>query len=204
MDDQTRVCVYDVGTKELLWEAEGANSVAFNSSHEDSLCFSGDNHLSIKVGDFPIDRRPMPGFVVGFNRSMVYVLHFVAMRTVDVPQSAAMSRYLEMGKLDRAYDAACLGVTDQDWRTLGAAALQHGDLQVAKGAFSRVKDARFLSLVFESETKEAAGGSAPQEVAGEALAYAGRFPEAARAFVRAGKPERAVDMFVDLRLWAEA
>lgn len=204
VDDQTRVCVYDVGTKELLWQATGANSVAFNSSHEDSLCFSGDNHLSIKVGDFPVDKRPMPGFVVGFNRSMVYVLHFVAMRTVDVPQSTAMARYLELGKLDRAYDAACLGVTDQDWRTLGAAALQQGDLQVAKGAYSRVKDARFLSLVFESETKEAAGGVSPQEIAGEALAYAGRFSEAARSFVRASKPERAVDMFVDLRLWAEA
>jgi intraflagellar transport protein 122 len=35
-----------------------------------------------------------------------------------------MAGYLERGSIAAAYDVACLGVTEADWRALGAAALQ--------------------------------------------------------------------------------
>lgn len=54
----------------------------------------------------------------------VFCLQYVSVATIDVPQSSSMNRYLEKGDLNLAYQVACLGVTDSDWRTLAAAALQ--------------------------------------------------------------------------------
>lgn len=46
------------------------------------------------------------------------------MQTIDVPQSASMTRYLEQRDFTRAYQVACLGVPGADWRMLGMEALQ--------------------------------------------------------------------------------
>jgi hypothetical protein len=53
--------------QELLFEAKGANSVAWNSHFEDMLCYSGNGQLVIKTGDFPLHLQKMQGFVVGFK-----------------------------------------------------------------------------------------------------------------------------------------
>jgi intraflagellar transport protein 122 len=50
------------------------------------------------------------------------------MQTIDVPQSASMLRYLEQRDYARAYQVACLGVPEADWRVLGVEALQVGPL----------------------------------------------------------------------------
>lgn len=46
------------------------------------------------------------------------------MATIDVPQSSSMQRFLERGDVDAAYQVACLGVTEADWRGLALSALQ--------------------------------------------------------------------------------
>lgn len=57
------------------------------------LCFSGNGMLSIKTGTFPVHQQKLQGFVVGFNGSKIFCLHYVAMQTIDVPQSASLYRY---------------------------------------------------------------------------------------------------------------
>jgi intraflagellar transport protein 122 len=57
--------------QELLFEAKGANSVAWNSHFEDMLCFSGNGQLVIKTGDFPLHVQKLQGFVVGFKVSLL-------------------------------------------------------------------------------------------------------------------------------------
>jgi intraflagellar transport protein 122 len=59
--------------QELLFEAKGANSVAWNSHFEDMLCYSGNGQLTIKTGDFPLHVQKMQGFVVGFKVSCMSV-----------------------------------------------------------------------------------------------------------------------------------
>ena len=94
VDEKANCQVYDLTTKERLFEEGNANSVAWNTEMEDMLCFSGSGMLSIKTGDFPVHQQKMQGFVVGFNGSKVFCLHYVAMQTIDVPQSASLYRYV--------------------------------------------------------------------------------------------------------------
>lgn len=56
--------------------------------------------------------------------SKVFCLQYVNMATIDIPQGGSMSRYLERGDVQSAYQVACLGVTEADWRALAQAALQ--------------------------------------------------------------------------------
>ncbi len=51
----------------MLFEEKNANSVAWNTDHEESLCFSGGGQLSIKTADFPLHTQKLNGFVVGFK-----------------------------------------------------------------------------------------------------------------------------------------
>jgi hypothetical protein len=46
-----------------------------------------------------------------------------------------------------AYKVACLGVTDSDWRSLGIAALQAMKLDIARKAFIRIRDMKYIELL---------------------------------------------------------
>jgi intraflagellar transport protein 122 len=103
VDQFANVVVYDMNTQEKLFEDQNANSVAWNSVLENQLCYSGKDQLSIKTGDFPVHREKMQGYVVGVRGSKVFCLHQIAMGTVNVPQSAAMYRFLEKKLMAEAY-----------------------------------------------------------------------------------------------------
>ena len=62
-----------------------------------------------------------------------------------------------------------------------------------------------------SKRKKAEPGGLPEEVQAlapifraELQAYQGKYQEAARAFAKAGEPQKAIDLFADLRQWDEA
>lgn len=56
----------------------------------------------------------------------MFCLQFVNMATIDIPQGGSMARYLERKDVQSAYQVACLGVTEADWKSLAQAALQVG------------------------------------------------------------------------------
>lgn len=93
VDENANVLVYNLITKEKIFEEKNANSVAWNSEFEDMFCYSGNGMLSIKTGDFPLHQQKLQGFVVGFKGSKIFCLHYVSMQTIDVPQSASMYRW---------------------------------------------------------------------------------------------------------------
>jgi hypothetical protein len=53
-----------------------------------------------------------------------------------------------------AYTIACLGVTETDWETLGKQALETLDLEVARKAYTRLKDLRHLELITDLEQRK--------------------------------------------------
>jgi intraflagellar transport protein 122 len=94
VDEQSCIFVYDMKTKEVLFEDTNANSVSWNTDMEEMLCYSGNNMLSIRTGNFPVHRQPLQGFVVGFSGSKIFCLHALTMKTIDVPQSQSLYQYL--------------------------------------------------------------------------------------------------------------
>lgn len=203
VDENANVLVYNLITKELLFEERNANSVAWNTEFEDMFCYSGNGMLSIKTGDFPLHQQKLQGFVVGFKGSKIFCLHYVSMQTIDVPQSASMYRYLEKKDFENAYKVACLGVTEADWRQLAMEALQNMNLEVARKSFIRIRDVRYVELVNRTEIGRRQGLDEHLLLA-EILAYQGKYQEAARLYTLAGCVEKAMEMFTDLKMFAEA
>ncbi|KAI8463130.1 MAG: intraflagellar transport protein [Monoraphidium minutum] len=192
VDEASKVVVYDLDTKQITFEGEGANSVAWNADCEGLLCYSGGGALTIKTGDFPAHSQRMNGFV----GSKVFCLQHASMQTIDVPQSAVM--YLERKDWAGAYRTACLGVTDADWRALALSALQAMEVEVARQAFIRVRDLRAVELA-DRVAAGLAGGLARRLLEGDIMAWQGRYEEAAALYVQEGRLDKVLDMFTALR-----
>lgn len=65
----------------------------------------------------------------------VQMLDFIGVfLTMLVSQSAPMYQYLEKKMFKEAYQIACLGVTESDWRDLAIEALEGLDFDTAKKA----------------------------------------------------------------------
>lgn len=204
VDEHSTCLVYDLTTKELLYQEPNANSVAWNTHFEDMLCFSGSNTLSIKAGEFPAHQQKMMGFVVGFSGSKIFCLHVYSMTTIEVPLSSPMFQYLEKKDLDLAYETACLGVTENDWEALGKSALLTLNTDIAKKSFTRIKDLKYLELIYEIENKKVNQNEQESTLLADVLAFQGKFTEAAKLYKKAGQEQKALTMYTDLRMFDHA
>ncbi|XP_025908320.1 intraflagellar transport protein 122 homolog isoform X2 [Nothoprocta perdicaria] len=201
VDENDTCLVYDIHTKELLFQEPNANSVAWNAQCEDMLCFSGGGYLNIKASNFPVHQQKLQGFVVGYNGSKIFCLHVFSMSAVEVPQSAPMYQYLERKMFREAYQIACLGVTDADWRELAMEALEGLEFETAKKAFTRVRDLRYLELISSIEERKKHGESNNDLFLADVYAYQGKFHEAAKLYKKSGHENLALDMYSDLRMF---
>nr|XP_026691357.1 intraflagellar transport protein 122 homolog [Ciona intestinalis] len=201
ISDNSTCHVYDIATKELLFEEVNANSVAWNTQNEEMLCYSGKGYLGIKAGSFPAQQRRMNGFVVGYCGSRIFCLHVHAMRAVDVPQSAPMYQYLDRQLYNEAYQIACLGVTDTDWYNLSQKALENLSFDVARKAFTRIRNLRYLELIQNIEDRQKRGENKTDLFMADIHAYRSEFAEAAGYYKKAGHSQKAVDMYTDLRMF---
>ncbi|KAI8823543.1 WD40-repeat-containing domain protein [Fimicolochytrium jonesii] len=203
--DEHNICfVYDMKSKQLLYQEPNANSVACNTELEDIICYSGGGLLNIKANNFPPHQQKMQGFVVGFKGSHIFCLHVYSMTTVDVPQSASLERYLDKKDFDAAYKVACLGVTEADWRRLALDALEASRLDVALKAFIRTRDMQFIDLIRGMEKVKSEGKWDPEALLADVYAYTGRFQEAAKLYKKTGNPQKAIDMYTELNMWDQA
>lgn len=204
VDEHNTLLVYDINSKELLFQEPNANSVAWNTQCEDMLCFSGNGYLNIKASNFPVHQQKMQGFMVGYNGSKIFCLHVYSMSAVEVPQSAPMYQYLERKMYKEAYQIACLGVTDSDWRDLATEALEGLDFDTAKKAFIRIRDLRYLELINSIEERKKRGENDNELFLADVYAYQGKFHEAAKLYKRTGHEPRALSMYTDLRMFEYA
>ncbi|XP_055984967.1 intraflagellar transport protein 122 homolog isoform X2 [Sorex fumeus] len=204
VDENDTCLVYDIHTKELLFQEPNANSVAWNTQCEDMLCFSGGGHLNIKASTFPVHQQKLQGFVVGYNGSKIFCLHVFSMSAVEVPQSAPMYQYLDRKLFKEAYQIACLGVTDTDWRELAMEALEGLEFETAKKAFTRVQDLRYLELISSIEERKKRGETNNDLFLADVFSYQGKFHEAAKLYKKSGHESLALDMYSDLRMFEYA
>lgn len=189
----------------MLYQEEDANSVAWNADCNDMLCYSGSGKLKIKTGNFPAHSQLLQGFVVGFSGSKVFSLSSLKVQTVDVPQSAPLYRFIEEKQYSEAYNIACLGVTETDWRLLALESLKAMKFDIARKAFIRLRDMRFIELLNSVEKRKQQNSNMDDSlIIAEVFAYEGKYTEAAKVFAKAGKTEMGLALFTDLRLWDQA
>uniref|UniRef100_A0A146KPJ0 Intraflagellar transport protein 122 homolog n=3 Tax=Lygus hesperus TaxID=30085 RepID=A0A146KPJ0_LYGHE len=201
VNDREQCLVYDLTTNHLLFTEQNAKFVAWNTSCEDMICYSGTNTLNIKADNFPDHQIKFQGFVVGFCSSKIFYFHQNHMSTIDVPLSAPMYQYLEKKLFREAYEIACLGVTESDWKNLAHSALDALNFQVARKSFCRIKDFTYLELIFDIQERREQGDRERDLLLAEVLSYRGKFKEAGRLYARGGRSEKALAMFTDLRMF---
>ncbi|XP_067933831.1 intraflagellar transport protein 122 homolog isoform X2 [Watersipora subatra] len=204
VDEHSMCQVYDIASKELIYQEPNANSVAWNLYSEQMLCFSGFGLLNIKASSFPIHQQKMQGFVVGFMGSKIFCLNVYTMTGVDVPQSAQMYQYLEKKMFKEAYAVACLGVTEGDWDALAQAALEGLEFELAKKSFFRTKNLKYLELIHNIEERKKRGEGDMQVFLADIYAYQSKFQDAAKLYKRAHQDQKAMNMFTDLRMFEYA
>jgi len=208
VDETSNLLVYDLDSQTLMYQEPNANSVAWNTEMEDMLAYSGSNMLCIKTGSFPPHMQKLQGFVVGFKGSKIFCLHYISMQTIDVPQSASLYRYIEKKDFETAYQVACLGVTEADWRLLALDALQSLRFDIARKAFIRIRDMRYIDLLNRITNQYGNRTSLSHEeeqlVTAQVLAFQGKYTEAAQFYSRAKQYHLAVEMYTELRKWDEA
>eukprot|EP01028_Stygiella_incarcerata_P008814 TRINITY_DN3952_c0_g1_i1.p1 TRINITY_DN3952_c0_g1~~TRINITY_DN3952_c0_g1_i1.p1 ORF type:complete len:1238 (-),score=308.25 TRINITY_DN3952_c0_g1_i1:116-3280(-) len=211
VDEKNHLVVYDIKQGKVLHEFDGATSVSWNSEYEDMLCYSEGHDVVILTANFAPVHQKMQGFVVGFKGSKVFCLQHTTMNTVDIPQSHALYKFLERKDVERAYEIACLGVTDEDWMALGVASLHSMQLEVAKKAFLRVRDIRFIELTHRIDRERRLAAKTGQEkrnldifLRGEVYAQLGKYDDAAKMFVKSGRVDQAMEMFTMMHMWNQA
>eukprot|EP01079_Euglenida_sp_SAG-EU17-18_P011137 gene11137-300_t len=209
VDEQCTCLVYHIKGQELIFHDTNAISIAWNSDYEDMLCFSstglgGSAVLNIKTVNFPVHQQKLQGFVVGFKGSKIFCLPYVAMHTIDVPQSASLYRYLERKDYHNAYKIACLGVTEADWRTLAVQALSNLDFEIARKAFIRIRDVKYIELLNRIEMERRKPGVDDNVFLAEIYAYQGKYGEAAKCYQKCKQTDKAIEMYSDLKMWADA
>ena len=92
-------------------------------------------------------RQRLQGYVVGFSGASLFYLGAHAVASLEVPHSEPMLQHLERGMHAHAFQVACLGVTTKDWHTLALSALEAHKLDVARKAFTRTRDFKYLNLI---------------------------------------------------------
>ncbi|XP_045509536.1 intraflagellar transport protein 122 homolog [Colias croceus] len=202
--DEASVCrVYALPTGELLFTEENISSVSYNLWFDDLLCLSGGDLLSIKASNFPAATQPLNGSVVGFQGGRVFCLQSNSMQSINVPLSHAVHQYVQQKMFNEAYAVACLGVTALDWERLGTAALEELSFEVAKKAFQRSENIMFLTLIDQLQERLDTGDRRAV-ITGDVLAYRGRYADAARSYQSIARDDKALDMYVDLRMFGKA
>jgi intraflagellar transport protein 122 len=126
---------------------------------------------------------------------------------------------------------ACLGVTSKDWEILAMSALESQHLEIARKAFIRTREFKYLNLIAQFQVKKIfslhdftyilfglifiylkkskkdlkkLGAPKLDIFLGYMNAYQSKFNEAAKLFKKGGDENLAMTMFTDLRMFDQA
>jgi intraflagellar transport protein 122 len=111
----------------------------------------------------------LAGVAIGFAGQKIYCLYNNNMVGLDVPQGGNMTKLLDKEDYEAAYRVACLGATESDWRILATRSLRANQLTIAKSAFARLKESKYLHLI-DSIERDVGDAVAAGPVAGASAA----------------------------------
>ncbi|CAH8492943.1 unnamed protein product [Schistosoma mattheei] len=219
VDNNKTMSVYSLEKQESLFQEPNVFSVSWSTTNNELLAYTGNDLLFIKNGQFPSHRQYNKGQILNFTGSIIYCLHENIINHVEISLSPAVYHYLGTGQLNEAYQLACFGLTDQDWKVIGRMALNKLNLKVAKCAYIQLEDILMLTFIQQLEERSKRGEWNNKElinnssnismILGDISAYLGNFNEAVMYYTQANSNSnkinhKIIDMYTDLRRFNEA
>jgi intraflagellar transport protein 122 len=196
IDDEKTCVVYDVMTKQVLFQEPNCSQVIWNAELDDSAVFAAGGIISIKIDSFPTFQQKLDnvGSIVGFRGRTVYVMNGPNVSTVDIPLSIPLDGYIEKGDLDSAYGIACLGVPEQEWSRLGKVALEQLNVDVATKSFQRIKNFKYNEALRHLSKMKQEGKRDGDLILAEIAAFSGNYYDVFFVHVRQRDFSREVGM----------
>jgi len=195
-------------------------------SSSDGQPSSNDSGTSNKTTGIIPQEVEVSGRVVGFRGRQILSRCEGALLSTEVSQSVNIARAVQQGNFLMAHQLACLAGTENDWRSLAMKAMRASELEIAKKCFTRLRDVKFLTFIdWVSKGHVASGSSVDKKEKdrslmtlshsspkidmnpvwyAELLAIENLPLEAAKAYNRMNRPQEAIRVLTDLRMYTEA
>lgn len=138
------------------------------------------------------------------------------LKTYILPQEQIIFNYLKKGMLWQAFHQAAsstsVPVSQPMWKKIGYAAMFNQNLDIARKCFSKMQDLTLVDLVdslFALEETSSSSNQIPKQkskslLQAHLLSLHGEFQKAAKLLVKINEPQKAVDLYIDLKYWEEA
>ncbi|EPY29893.1 hypothetical protein AGDE_09717 [Angomonas deanei] len=212
VDDNHLLQVFDISLNnnkgELIFQENNVSAAVWNIDFDDMISYTGANStVHIKTGMLPAFQQTMRGTVIGFKANRLFHLLGSAITVLEAPHSHALYRYIEMKDFDAAYKVACRGVAEVDWKMLGLHAMTEINLDIARRAFTQIREVKLVELLHALELRRRQVINDEEKdklLLADIMAFQGKYKDAAKQFIKCNNESRAIEMFCDLKMWDDA
>lgn len=210
VDQNNLLTVYNLRNKNAVEFTEpNVNAALFESNNADIIAFTTTTGmLQVKTEQLPPFQQPIRGHLIAMECGQMYTLNGTRIISVDVPHSHSLYRFIAQKDFASALRVACMGATHEDWMMLGLQSMTHLSLDVARKAFTRIHDVRFVELLNALELSHRQSGlEKPSDdgvLLADIMAFQGKYAEASRQYIKCKRTDRAIEMFSDMKMWDEA
>lgn len=218
IDDKTHLCIYNKTTAEMLLklETDYVRTVCFHREIGDVFCYGGRGKVTVQTlsgvrheEDFNKKNNEVI-CVVSFVGSQIVCANSTGeCYDVDVTLSSIAQQQIRLNDCPRAiYKVARLGVLNKIWRSLAYSSLQAGNFNVAEKSFLMLGYTEHVELVRKEQSKvktdDYSSKTNMYQMLAEAAALEERFEDTGKWYLKAGYPEKTLELYVTLKKFEEA
>lgn len=152
IDDQRSLACYDFKSKKKISTELNVRSFAWNSLISNLICFSDGIIIYVKIGEAIIATRQFDGEVMGFRGCEISCIDkFGVYQVINVSLSSTIDKLLKDGELKDAYDTACFGATEIQWRKIASQSLLCVQSDLALSCYAKIYDFAMMQGIEQIE-----------------------------------------------------
>lgn len=194
--------VYEFIGRSLVSQEPNVSNVVWNQTFDEMLCLTGGGAVTVKVADTVTYHQQMSVQVLAFIGSRIFYLQNRKICSIEITQSISMYQFIERKQFKKAYEVACLNVTDYDWEQLAHSSLEELELDLSRKCFYKIPDYFYLTLINAFLDRSLVHNKASElSFLGDVYAFKKQFSQACKLYLEAGHNDKAISMYTDLRMF---
>ena len=202
VDVNNNCFIYEFIERNLINQESNVSNLVWNLVFDEMYCFTGGNMMTVKVFEMLTYHQQINAQVIAFFGSKVFYLQNKKCCSIEITQSISMYQFIEKKHFKKAYEVACLNVTDYDWDQLANASLEELELDISRKCFYKIPDYFYLTLINAFLDSSSIHNKASElSFLGDVFAFKKQFNQASKLYLEAGHNDKAISMYTDLRMF---